>query len=151
MLRLNRIVATVGGIGYLPFAPGTFAAALAALIWYLIPVTAGLNQWQLPSVVAVTLFGVYSSAKVCVKGVKDPSYVVIDEWAGMWISLLFLPPTVMNIIIAFILFRFFDIAKPLGIRKMEKQKNGWGIMLDDVLAGIYSNFVLRLLIVLKLW
>jgi phosphatidylglycerophosphatase A len=57
----------------------------------------------------------------------------------------------MNYLAAFILFRFFDIAKPLGIRRMEAQKNGWGIMLDDIVAGIYSNIALRILILFKIW
>ena len=77
--------------------------------------------------------------------------MVIDEVAGMAITLLFIPPTWQNIVAGFILFRFFDILKPLGIKRMEKMKNGWGIMLDDILAGIYSTIVLHLLIFYKIW
>ncbi|MEO6981354.1 MAG: phosphatidylglycerophosphatase A, partial [Mucilaginibacter sp.] len=65
--------------------------------------------------------------------------VVIDEVAGMCISLLFTPVELKYVITALVLFRFFDIVKPLFIRKMEKVPSGWGIMMDDVLAGVYTN------------
>jgi phosphatidylglycerophosphatase A len=149
MLRINKFVSSVAGIGYLPLAPGTFAAAFAGILWILISNKFQYaNNWQLPVVLGITLLGVYTSGKISQAGEKDPSYVVIDELAGMWISVLFIPPTIINILLAFALFRFFDIAKPLGIKRMEKRKNGWGVMLDDVLAGIYSNIALRLMIML---
>jgi len=152
MQRINRLVSTVFGIGYLPLAPGTFAAAFAVGVWYFMAEYFGqLVFWQILLVAASSIIGVYSSGKVSLESGKDPSFVVIDELAGMWISLLLIPPSIPNYLIAFILFRFFDISKPLGIKKMEKIKNGWGIMLDDILAGIYSNIALRILIVLKLW
>lgn len=152
MHRINRFVSTVCGIGYLPLAPGTFAAAFAVALWYFIAIKFGqLVYWQILLVAASSIIGIYSSGKVSLESGKDPSFVVIDELAGMWISLFLIPPSIPNYLIAFILFRFFDIAKPLGIRSMEKIKNGWGIMMDDILAGIYSNIALRMLIVLKLW
>ena len=73
--------------------------------------------------------------------------IVIDEVFGMTISLLFLPINFITIVIAFVLFRFFDILKPLGIRKAEKLKNGWGVMVDDLVAGIYSNIIIQILII----
>ncbi|MEP6611022.1 MAG: phosphatidylglycerophosphatase A [Mucilaginibacter sp.] len=73
---------------------------------------------------------------------KDPSRVVIDEVAGMCISLLFIPVELKYVITALVLFRFFDILKPLFIRKMEKIPSRWGIMLDDVLAGVYTNLLM---------
>ena len=75
---------------------------------------------------------------------KDSYRVVIDEVAGMWISLLFIPITASNLLVALILFRFFDIAKPFGIRSMEQLPGGVGVMMDDVLAGIYANVLLQL-------
>jgi phosphatidylglycerophosphatase A len=149
MRKINRIVSTVCGIGYLPFAPGTFGAAFAVVIWYFLVISDPINQ--ILAVFLATAIGIYSSGKVSMESGKDPSFVVIDELAGMWISLLFIPHSIINYTVAFILFRFFDILKPLGIKWMEKGKNGWGIMLDDVLAGIYSNIALQLLIVLNLW
>jgi phosphatidylglycerophosphatase A len=67
------------------------------------------------------------------------------------ISLLFIPITEVNVLVALILFRFFDIVKPLLIRKLENWPKGWGVMGDDVLAGIYSNVVLQLLLYLNIW
>jgi phosphatidylglycerophosphatase A len=77
--------------------------------------------------------------------------VVIDEIAGMCVSLLFIPVTVGYVAAAFILFRFFDIVKPLYIRRTEKLPKGWGVMLDDVVAGIYANILLQIWIQLNLF
>lgn len=76
----------------------------------------------------------------------DPSMVVIDEFVGIWITLLFLPPTPASWICAFIVFRAFDILKPAPARQLEKIPNGWGIMLDDVVAGVYANIATQLII-----
>lgn len=73
----------------------------------------------------------------------DPSKVVVDEIVGVWIAMLFVPFSLLNLFLAFGLFRVFDIWKPLGIRRMEKLKGGWGVMMDDVLAGIYSLMVMH--------
>ncbi|MEY4539493.1 MAG: hypothetical protein RLZZ306_1250, partial [Bacteroidota bacterium] len=81
---------------------------------------------------------------------EDSSKIVIDEVAGMVITLCFIPFSLTNIIIGFILFRFFDIYKPLYIKHFEKYSNGWGVMLDDVIAGIWSNLVLQLIIFMNL-
>lgn len=70
----------------------------------------------------------------------------MDEVIGMWITMLFVPFNNINLLIGFILFRFFDIAKPLGVRKLEALPRGVGVMADDVLAGIYANIVLQIII-----
>jgi phosphatidylglycerophosphatase A len=75
---------------------------------------------------------------------------VIDEVAGMMVTLLFVPVTFINVILGLILFRFFDIAKPLFIRKMEYLPKGWGVMADDILAGLYARIVLGLVVYLQL-
>ena len=151
MQRINRLVSTVFGIGYFPFGPGTVTAAIVTLAWYFFAKSHPENTWQILVVLISTIVGIYCSNEVSRISGKDPSFVVIDEWAGMCIALLFIPPTIPNFSIALLLFRFFDIAKPLGIRKLESWKGGWGVMSDDILAGIYSNFVLRLILALKLW
>jgi phosphatidylglycerophosphatase A len=79
---------------------------------------------------------------------KDPSKVVIDEVVGMWITMMFVPFTWLNLLIGLVLFRLFDIAKPFGIRKMEQLGGGVGVMTDDILAGIYSNVVLQVIVFL---
>ena len=150
--RLNRFVATAGGIGYLPFAPGTWASIAAAIVWYFLALKTGNDfTWQFILLLIVIIGGVYCSAKCSSKEDKDPSRIVIDEVAGMWVALFLIPPTYMNFLAGFILFRFFDIAKPFGIRKMESLRKGWGIMLDDLLAGIYSNVLIRVILFYKVW
>ncbi len=151
-LRLQKIVATAGGIGYLPIAPGTWAAGIAAVFWfYFNNSISGSYNIQLLLTVIVIAAGIYYAGKILSENEKDPSYIVIDEVAGLFVTLIFIPPTFYNVLLGFILFRFFDIVKPLGVRTMEKYPQGWGIMLDDILAGIYSNVVIRVILLLKLW
>ncbi len=150
--KLNSFIATSGGIGYLPLAPGTWAAGALAMLWFFVcqkfPDTI---IWQVLLACLLFIGGVYFSGKLISDKEKDPSFVVIDEVAGMAVTLLFIPLAWQNFVVGFILFRFFDILKPLGIKRMEKMRKGWGIMLDDILAGIYSNIVLQLLIFYKIW
>lgn len=80
---------------------------------------------------------------------KDHNRVVIDEVAGMCITLLFVPLKWQYTLIGLIFFRFFDILKPLGIRKLEELPGGWGVMADDILAGIYANVILQLVLVFE--
>jgi len=88
--------------------------------------------------------GVYACKKLENEWGQDPSKVVIDETLGFWISILFLPINIYIFIAGFILFRFFDILKPLGIRKIDLMHTHHSVMLDDVLAGIYANIVLQI-------
>lgn len=99
----------------------------------------------------ITFIGVWSSGVVEKIWGKDPSKVVIDEVAGMCVSLLFLPVQLKYVIAALVMFRFFDIAKPFLIKKVELLPGGWGIMMDDVLAGIYSNALISAAIWFKLF
>jgi len=96
----------------------------------------------------ITLVGIYTGNEVEADWGKDSSRVVIDEVAGQMITLLFIPLTNLNIFIGLILFRFFDILKPMGIRKMEKLPAGTGVMMDDVLAGVYANISLKVIVLL---
>jgi len=102
------------------------------------------------STVAILAIGIYSAGKVEEKWGKDSSRVVIDEVAGMCLTLLFIPVRWQYVLTGLILFRFFDIVKPLYIRRMEKLKGGWGVMMDDTLAGLYSNLILQALMQQKL-
>jgi len=102
------------------------------------------------SVTAVILvLGTWSAHQVEAQWGKDSSKVVIDEVAGMCISLLWVPITWQYVLVGLALFRLFDITKPLYIRRLEKLNGGWGVMLDDVLAGIYSNIVLQLIVLVR--
>ena len=135
------VIATGFGTGFSPFAPGTVGAALATLIWYALSVLipSFLLCTTILLILLFTLLGVVSANTLEPVWGKDPSRIVVDEMVGVWIALLaVIPFNWYYMLLAFILFRLFDIFKPLGIRKMEKLKGGLGVMMDDILAGIYS-------------
>ena len=90
-----------------------------------------------------TVLGIIGSNKLQQKWGKDPSRIVVDEMVGMWISLLWVGSGWIPLLSAFVLFRFFDIVKPLGIHKTEQLPGGIGVMTDDILAGIYTNLILQ--------
>lgn len=126
---------------------GTVAALAAAIVWLLMPCNILL---QLFVTVSTIIIGIWSGNVVEAEWGKDSSKVVIDEVGGMFVSVLLVPVSVYTILAGLILFRFFDIVKPLGIRRMERFKGGWGVMLDDLLAGVYANVVLQLVIYFNL-
>jgi len=133
------------GFGLSPFAPGTCGALLAVATLYPISFSSVPDYWLLGLTIIFYFLGVQSTKYLEVQWGEDPSRVVIDEVIGVWISITFLPITVTTAILAFLLFRFFDILKPLGIRKMEHLGGAHGVMLDDVLAGVYANIVLQVI------
>jgi phosphatidylglycerophosphatase A len=151
-MLFHKLSSTSLGIGYIGKGAGTVAAVACCICWYF--AWAGGYPPLLPSVlitVAITLLGVWSSSIVEKIWGKDPARVVIDEVAGMCIGLLFVPVSIKYVIIALILFRFFDIVKPLYVRKMEELPSGWGIMMDDVLAGIYTNIIVNAVVWFKIF
>ncbi len=131
-----RFVATFFYLGKLPFAPGSWGSLGALLLWLLLPVTFSVH---LSVIIILFVLGVYSSSRM-VKYLDDhdPSEVVIDEVVGMGISLFMLPHSPELYLLAFILFRVFDILKPSFIYQIQNLTGGWGIMLDDVLAGLIT-------------
>src|SRR5258708_1104832 len=150
-MLFHKLISTSLGIGYIGKGAGT-AAAVPFCICCSIPLVSGYQL--IPSLIitiVITLIGIWSSNVVSKIWGKDPGKVVIDEVAGMCISLLFVPVTIKYVLSALILFRFFDIAKPLYIKRMEKLPGGWGIMLDDILAGIYANVILQTILWFKLF
>jgi phosphatidylglycerophosphatase A len=128
--------------GYSPYVPGTVGSA-AGLILYAIP---GFeNPLFLCTVIVVTLvLGIFASGTMEERYGHDPSVVTIDEVAGMWISLLFLPKNTIVALAAFFVFRFFDILKPQPACLFDKMQGGVGIMMDDVVAGVYANLLVHL-------
>lgn len=144
-MLIKKVIATGAGLGYIQPAPGTMGAlggwaiGLALLQWSSHP-----YNWLILFIIIFGLLGVWASASLEAIWGEDPSKVVIDEIVGIWISMLFLPPGWIALIAAFVLFRIFDIYKPLYIKKAEQLKGGWGIMADDVLAGVYTNICIRL-------
>lgn len=145
ILKFHKIIASIFGIGFLK-GGGTYAALVTCGFIWLIWHSSTLQNplYLLLITILVTLWGVYVSNKVEPDWGEDSSRVVIDEVAGMLIAVLFIPPNIWFLLAGFILFRFFDIMKPLYIRKMEALPGGTGVMMDDVLAGLYSNIVLWL-------
>lgn len=129
--------------GYLPFAPGTLATLLALVIYVVLP----KNTLFYLLFTLVTFFaGIYFSdrAEKIYKN-KDDRRIVIDEIAGFFVAMLFLPGTPKFIFLVFLLYRFFDIVKFSLIRKVQSLPGGWGIMLDDFLAALFANFIVRVL------
>ncbi|MEO6845101.1 MAG: phosphatidylglycerophosphatase A [Ginsengibacter sp.] len=149
MIRLSKIIATVFGIGFLPKGGGTAASALYCLVWTIFPHR--FFSLELLLILFVVTIGIWSASKVEAVWGVDSSKVVIDEVAGMMIALLFVPIKIRYVITALVLFRFFDILKPLGIKRMEKFPSGWGVMADDVLSGIYALVIMQTVITLKLF
>ena len=131
-----RFVATFFYLGKLPFAPGSWGSLGALLLWLLLPVTFSVH---LSVIIILFVLGVYSSSRMAkYLDDHDPSEVVIDEVVGMGISLFMLPHSPGLYFLAFILFRVFDILKPSFIYRIQNLSGGWGIMLDDVLAGLIT-------------
>jgi phosphatidylglycerophosphatase A len=95
------------------------------------------------------LLGTRASSAMRQRFGPDPSRVVVDEVVGFWIALFAVPKSLALVAIGFVLFRVFDIWKPFPIRKIETLPQGWGIMADDILAGIYTNVLLRLVLILR--
>ena len=126
-------------VGYIKYAPGTIASFLALLIYYFIP---SIFIYQILIllfllIIAFYLCFLYSENSL----IKDPSYIVIDEIVGMYIAVFMLPKSILLYIVAFLLFRFFDIYKPCIINKSQNLNFGIGIMVDDILSGIFSLII----------
>jgi phosphatidylglycerophosphatase A len=157
--QLSLYISTCSGVGYIPFAPGTFGTLFAMFIWFLIPDYLFYNatdshiyyqEFIYMSVITLflTLIGIYSCSNAEKQLTHDDPKIVFDELVGYMISVLFLPKTLSITVYAFILFRVFDIAKPFPIKQIQKLKGGLGIMIDDVVAGIFSNILLQILVLI---
>ncbi len=146
-MKLNFIEKFLGSgfyTGYISFASGTMASITALIIYY-IP---GFNNYYvlIPAIIIFIFYGIYVGTKFEAIYGNDPAECTIDEVVGMWITLLFLPNKLIISISAFIIWRAFDIIKPYPIKKLENLKGGLGIMMDDVLAGIYSLIFIQLIL-----
>jgi phosphatidylglycerophosphatase A len=135
-------VATALGAGYAPFAPGTFGSAVGMLLWLVLP----SSTWVQGIVILVIVVVGAWSGSVAERhlGRTDPGQVVVDEVAGMLVTLFFVPVGWAGALGAFLLFRIADIVKPFPANRLERLPGGIGIMADDIMAGVYANLVLRL-------
>jgi len=149
-MKLAGWIATSGGVGLIPFAPGTFGALVGFLISYgLLFFQIGNTEWNIihTGLIVLSYFaGVWTVGELESEWGHDPSRVVIDETCGFWVSIMLVPIEIKYLIGAFILFRIFDIFKPLGIRKIDRLKSAHSVMLDDVAAGILTNICLQIYI-----
>ncbi len=141
-----KFIATAFGSGYSPVAPGTAGAAVGVLmLWGMSEIWPGQFSggwpqaiWLLVAILVFLFLGVMASKKLEPEWGHDPSRIVVDELVGVWVAMLGVPVNWLNLLLAFGLFRLFDIWKPLGIRKLERLPSGWGVMMDDVAAGVVS-------------
>jgi len=136
-------LATGFGAGLSPIAPGTAGTLVGLVLFW--PLALLPHGVQAAAIIVVCLVGVWSASLVARhEGRKDPGLAVVDEIAGMWISLFWIPLSLWTIVAAFLLFRAMDVVKPFPARRLEDLPGGWGIVADDVMAGIYANLVLQL-------
>lgn len=145
MNRLALMVATFGYVGFFPVAPGT-AGSGAALALYALVRWVGAPAFEVAVILLVFAVGVWAAGRTeRVLGGKDPGPVVIDEVLGMLVTLALLPLSLAGVLAGFIFFRLFDVIKPYPARRCEDAPGGWGVMLDDAMAGLYGQAALRVL------
>jgi phosphatidylglycerophosphatase A len=154
MKVLAKIVSTVCGIGFVPAAPGTLASALVVLGVRV--VSSGPSPAVLLGASATLFFiGVWAAGSYAADlGASDPGLIVVDEVCGQLLALALVPRHRLAVVLAFVLFRIFDILKPFPLRRLESLPGGWGIMADDIGAGLAAalgvHLILQLLRITKL-
>lgn len=158
-MSFSKIIASGLGTGFAPVAPGTVGALLGVILFYALnifwldislqPMT--IHALNLAVIILVLLIGVYSIGKVHKVWPHDAPQIVIDEVIGVWIAVFALPFDYRIYFFGFILFRFFDILKPFYIKRIDRLKSSWSVMLDDVVAGVYANIVLQILLYFKVF
>jgi phosphatidylglycerophosphatase A len=142
MLRPSWIIATWFGCGMVPKAPGTMGS-IGAIPLYLLAARAG-REGVAAAALAVTAVGIWAASAVARDlGKKDPQIVVVDEVAGVLITMLPMAHVSWRaVLVGFMLFRLFDVTKPWPIRRFESLPGGWGIVMDDVVAGVFGACVM---------
>jgi phosphatidylglycerophosphatase A len=143
----SRIINTVGSVfyaGYFPFAPATFASFVWLLAYLFIPG----GEWLASPIILVIVVpvAVYLSHEMERMHGADSSRIVIDEFAGMQVTFLMLDPSITIGAVGFCCFRFFDILKPFPINRSQRLRGGVGVVVDDLIAGLYARIVLMILI-----
>ncbi len=149
-MRMKQFIlfwATGFGAGYSPIAPGTLGTLLAIPIYFFLS-EISFPLYQLTLLAFFFLSCWISGQAQQYFGKTDDQRIVIDEMMGFFITMLWVTKTPFFILVGFILFRFFDILKPFPIRRLEKVRGGFGVVLDDVMAGIFANVILRFIMIL---
>lgn len=140
-----KFFATGFFVGYIPTAPGTFATLLAAAGWWFLP---EIFFFIIAFLFFLISFFVCGRAEK-IFGIKDDQHIVIDEIIGYYFAVAFLPKTFSVLISSIILFRFFDIKKPFFIKSVQKYKDCFGILADDIISGIFTNLILQIILIWK--
>lgn len=140
-----KFLGSCAGLGYFPFAPGTVTSLAAVILFVLFPSLLRIEV-AVPAIGIVFAAGLWASEVMERIYGHDPSQVTIDELAGQWVALLFLPGGWLTILLGFGAFRFFDILKPEPVNRAQELPGGWGVMVDDLLAGIYANLSVRIVL-----
>ncbi|MCK9407693.1 MAG: phosphatidylglycerophosphatase A [Bacteroidetes bacterium] len=146
---LTKIIGSGFFTGYAPVASGTFGS-LAGLAFFLIP-SFSLPQILIPATIVLFYIGGRIAESMEKIYGQDPAEVTVDEIVGMWISLWFIPFSYLNYALAFIIFRILDILKPYPAAEFDKKSGGWNIMLDDVIAGMYTNIIIQIALRINLF
>jgi phosphatidylglycerophosphatase A len=141
---IAKLIATFFYVGYFPYAPGTLGTLAAVPLYYLV---SGLPYYfYIPFTVLFIILSVWAAGVAeDIFGEKDPGLIVADEVSGYLITMLFIPFSLTNLVIGFFLFRFFDIVKPPPSRQAESLSGGLGVVMDDVMSGIYANIALQII------
>jgi len=143
--NINVLISTLFGAGYISKAPGTVGSMLAAVVYYFAP--GDFNMWFfLGYILIMSLISVFFISEAEKVLGHDNGMIIIDEFWGYMVAVLFLPKTLFVVIAAFVLFRIFDIFKPEPVDMLQKLPAGWGVMVDDLMAGVYANIVLQILV-----
>lgn len=152
--KIAKLIGTSLGSGYAPFAPGTFGTIFGLICYVGMAYGFGtvntgnkslsLDITLIVLIILFTWLGTWSARVLESEWGHDPGKIVMDETIGVWITILFIPFSWTNVLLALIIFRFFDILKPLGIRSVdEKMGTPFSVMLDDIVAGLYSAVVMQ--------
>ena len=145
--RVAALFASGLYVGYMPVASGTWGSLWVPVLYYLVPANF-FGSFLVAATIVTVALGIPAAGRCERFWGGDPSKVIIDEVAGMLVTILFLPLSARVVWAGFFLFRLFDITKPPPARQAERLPGGWGIMVDDLMAGVYANLTLRLLILL---
>ena len=147
MRRIALAIATAGGAGYVPFAPGTVGSAVGLVLHFLVRALSPLTQ--LIIVGAIIAVGIWASTEAARHFKRDdPGHVVIDEVAGQLVTLLLLNVGIIGTVVGFLVFRVLDIIKPWPANRFEALPGGTGIMADDLMAGAYGWIIMRVTVMI---
>ena len=145
MKNFSKYFATLFGIGFISLAPGTFGSLFTILIWYVFIDLFSIFYFIVLFLIVLSVSFYFTDIYLDNYKKKDPSEVIVDEFLGQSIPLLFIVNfNIYEVLIAFVTFRFFDIYKIYPINKIEDLKGSYGVILDDIVAGIYSLIILML-------